>query len=123
MEWISFKDRKPNCLHKERYFLVTDGKEVYLAGTDHQRWYAYRPSDQDELVDEKKMTHWIYFENIDLTNLPNYQPERSKREDFECCVNQDILADMVEWIKGLAPGHLYHYVLFMEDLLHESKMR
>ena len=121
MEWINIQSRKPELAQTHT---ISNGKyimDVYFALNGE----ILENTCCGDKIDVSDATHWL-----DIT-LPN-QPERSKREDLDCCKEVEELEnalDDLHWeFCGYDNESLYdpcnnRSCIFIRKLLQETKMR
>ncbi len=70
-KWIKLSDEKPYDLSDNILFLVSDGKEVWMAHTDHNEIYIDSEYTENIYLIEGRLTHWCMLTGIDLPDLDN----------------------------------------------------
>jgi hypothetical protein len=73
MFWKDFLLEKPDFSIAGKHFLITDGKNIYIAWTDHSGGYIFFKSngscrDKEIKSDDPEgnviITHWVYVNDI-----------------------------------------------------------
>ncbi len=129
MKWISVNDKLPKYLESDS-FCSREGVLVLIETTDCPSPLISIGQCDDigkwDIMDGNNLGYYSdtgcwEFENYTITHwmpLPN-QPERSKREDFDCCTRLEILSRWMETMEGFD----HPDTDFTRVLLQESKMR